>query len=548
MRALVGSWQQALRALVALALALTCVPAMAQDWVYSARAGDTLWDLSKRYLRSVAYFESLRAYNNITDPTRLRPGQPIRMPVRWLKRAPTEAIVVIVEGAATRLGATGVEEPLVPGMRLGTGDGVRTGAAASVTLQFADGSRLLLESATEMRMDMLEAYGDTGMVDTRLDLQRGRLDSRTRPAAGPGSRFEIRTPSAIAAVRGTDFRVEATPDGQRARGEVLEGELRVRAAGTARGLPAGFGMVVETGSAPPPPVELLPAPDLSALPQVVDRVQLVLEWPPVAGAETYRAQLFEGDRPDRLLLDAVNAVPGVGWDAPPDGVYLLRVRAVAANGLEGLNALHALTIDARPEPPLLLGPGQASARPEGTPVELWWAVPADAARFHLQVARDAAFTELIEDVELEGDRATVGAALAPGTYHWRVATRDAAGEHGPFGDARSFRIQVVPDAPGVLVPELGEDMLELAWGKALNAATYEYQLARDDGFEDLVESGSIEGTGVTLAKPGSGTYHFRSRGVSDEGVPGAWTRPQSFNVPAGKPYWLLLLLPLLLLL
>ena len=182
MRALVGSWQQALRALVALALALTCVPAMAQDWVYSARAGDTLWDLSKRYLRSVAYFESLRAYNNITDPTRLRPGQPIRMPVRWLKRAPTEAIVVIVEGAATRLGATGLEEPLVPGMRLGTGDGVRTGAAASVTLQFADGSRLLLESATEMRMDMLEAYGDTGMVDTRLDLQRGTSTAaRARP-------------------------------------------------------------------------------------------------------------------------------------------------------------------------------------------------------------------------------------------------------------------------------------------------------------------------------------------------------------------------------
>ena len=57
-----------------------------------------------------------------------------------------------------------------------------------------------------------------------------------------------------------------------------------------------------------------------------------------------------------------------------------------------------------------------------------------------------------------------------------MATRDAAGEHGPFGDARSFRIQVVPDAPGVLVPELGEDMLELAWGKALNAATYEQSL------------------------------------------------------------------------
>ncbi len=105
---------RSLLALIALALLLAGPGARCEDWIYRAQPGDNLWDLSKRYLRSVQYFQSLWAYNNIEDPTRLEPGQEIRMPMRWLKRGPTQASVVVVQGTATRIGASG-EEPLVPG-------------------------------------------------------------------------------------------------------------------------------------------------------------------------------------------------------------------------------------------------------------------------------------------------------------------------------------------------------------------------------------------------------------------------------------------------
>jgi hypothetical protein len=539
------------RTLAALALlACSALAHGAEDWVYVTRAGDNLWDLSKRYLRHVGYFHSLRAYNAIDEPERIAPGQLIRMPVRWLKVGPATAEVLNVAGEAVvvRQGSAG-PEPLAVGDRLHSGDRVRTGAGSNLLIQFADGSRTLVQADGDVAMDSLRAYGQTGMADTRIDVDRGRVDSRVTPASGPGSRFRITTPSAIAAVRGTRFRVEADVGAGLARGEVVEGEIAVDAAGAGRSVPAGFGVVVAGGTPPPPPVSLLPAPDVADIAPRQERTLLELEWPPVAGGAAYRAQLFAGSTPDILLEDAVVETAAVQWDAPPDGEYLLQVRAIDARGLEGLDALRPFVLDARPVPPILLGPRDASAHRQGTGVELWWAVPAEAERFHLQVAGDAAFENiLVDEPALAGDRLTLPASLGPGSYQWRVSTRSRTGEQGPFGPPRRLRIQAVPESPGQLPPAVGETGIEVAWGAARAAVSYEYQLARDPEFEDVIDSGTTTETRATLSKPGSGTYYFRSRGVSDEGVTGAYTSGQAIKIPSKPVYWWIFLLPLLLLL
>jgi hypothetical protein len=58
------------------------------------------------------------------------------------------------------------------------------------------------------------------------------------------------------------------------------------------------------------------------------------------------------------------------WNAPPEGDYVLRLRALEAGGLEGLSAEHAFVLNAHPVPAAPLKPAArpgytAHSRPSG---------------------------------------------------------------------------------------------------------------------------------------------------------------------------------------
>ncbi len=55
-------------------------------------------------------------------------------------------------------------------------------------------------------MDSLGSFDASGMVDTSVRLKKGRVENRVAPQK-PDSRYRIITPAAVAAVRGTEFRV-----------------------------------------------------------------------------------------------------------------------------------------------------------------------------------------------------------------------------------------------------------------------------------------------------------------------------------------------------
>ena len=199
------------RLLMLVALLLSVFPAFAQDWNYRVRPGDTLWDLGARYLKPSVPWEQLQTHNRVADPYRLPPGTQLRFPVAWLQVQPAPARVL-----ATR-GLVQVGDTDQPGLRdVAQGDLLRigqhlvTGADASVTIAFADDSRLQLRENSRLRLDQLSRYGHTGMVDTRLRLEQGRSSNRVTPAKGPASRYIIDAPTATSSVRGTVFRVSAT--------------------------------------------------------------------------------------------------------------------------------------------------------------------------------------------------------------------------------------------------------------------------------------------------------------------------------------------------
>jgi hypothetical protein len=119
--------------------------------------------------------------------------------------------VTVVEGPAFRTPKGGTEQPLQQGVEIELEDTLRTGAAGNVKLTLTDQSVLVLGPDSEMLIERAEFAGqDRSKVS--LQLLVGGVWAKVKKAiAGSDSTFEVSAARAVAGVRGTIFRVDATP-------------------------------------------------------------------------------------------------------------------------------------------------------------------------------------------------------------------------------------------------------------------------------------------------------------------------------------------------
>lgn len=512
-----------------------------EEWVHTIAPGDTLLGLKSRLLRPEARWQALQRLNRIADPRRLVPGAPLRIPVALLREESVQAEVLHSHGAVWLERGGAGRQPLPAGTELKGGDTVLTGAQSSVSLRFADGTRTLVGPDSRLQLERLSRLGASGTVDTRLRQDSGSLETRVPPDA-PVKRLQIRTPAANLGVRGTEFRSRV--DAARIWVEVLQGRV---AAGT-QNVDAGSG-VAATASGVGAPRPLPSRPDLAALPDRVERVPLQLAVGSPGGSARYRAQVFAAGPADQLLLDGLFEQPVAQWpESLPDGRYELRVRAVDALGLEGIDARKGFTLKARPEPPFLLRP-RAGERVLQESVTLAWSRNPDAASYRLQLSPHADFgPPLIERLNVDG--AEIRLQLPLGTQHWRIAAVRGDGDQGPWSDTRVFERSEPPPAPASPTPQAprsSDDGPVLAWAASpLRGASYQVQVARDQDFTQTVLDVTTERTEVLLPHPAPGTYFVRLRTIDAEGRSGGFGSVQVIEVP--RSMWWLWLLPLLLLL
>lgn len=519
---------------MALALLVATATAHAQEWLYTVRPGDNLWNITADYLTSMHYWSRLQALNSVADPEHLPPGMKLRIPVLWLKRQPTTAQVLTVQGKAdVTVAATEETVSARSGLALQSGDEIRTGPDGNVTLEFGDGSRLLLQADSLLVMDTLSAYGTTNMVDTRLRLQQGRADSHVTPRQNPLVRYEIQTPAASSAVRGTRYRLGMDAVNAVARAEVLEGTVAVAGARKTRTVATGFGAVAEAGQPPAPPVRLLTAPAVTELPPVVTRVPIQLGFPALPGAVAYRTQIAPDEKFETVLFDGVSQPPQVRGPDLPDGDYVLRLRGIDARGLEGHDAYHRFRLHARPEPPFLVRPGHQTTVPEKAPT-FEWTEAQNAVAYHVQLAEDERFTKLLLDLpDYSNSRLTPEQPLEPRWYYWRVATRNRAGAEGPFSDPQRFRLQPTPK---VKPPEAVEGTLIFRWSAGLPGQQYQVQLAKDSNFENIIVDRQVAEPEMAIAWPASGFHYLRMRTVDADGYVAPYGPVQRIDIPP-QSYW-----------
>ena len=527
------------------------VPSHADELSYVVQAGDNPWNLTTRFLKSLAYWPRLQRLNHIADARHIPPGTVLHVPIEWL-RLESRSVEVVGLNGPVEVQADPPSMPVGPllqtGMSLRAGMHITTGAESSVSLQFSDGSRILVLPDSELQIVRADTLAAGGGTILNLRLLHGGLENLVHPREGPGGRFEIETPAAVAGVRGTEFRL--TAQGLRARTELLHGAL---ALGNSLGqvvLEPGYGSVADAGAAPRPPIPLLPAPDLAGLPVQVERLPIDLAFPAVAGAVAYRTQLAADPAFASIAASAVSSVPHLRAADPPDGVQVFRVRAIDGEGLEGRASEVRLTIHARPQPPVLLEPAADALLADPRPT-LRWAEHAGPARYLIQLTAGAEFGAPLLDATAEGSSLPLPQDLPPGSYQWRVATALLPNQPaGPFGDPSGFRIRAVPASPDLAPPEFGKGDVMFSWQRAtLEGARYHLQLSAEPAFSRPVIDAAADEPRYRWDKPIPGIWYLRVNAVAADGFAGPWSAPQTVTVPEpdhGLRWpWLLLLLPVL---
>ncbi|RDZ29061.1 LysM peptidoglycan-binding domain-containing protein [Lysobacter silvisoli] len=530
-------WRAAGRFFAAfLLLVAVSVPAYAQEWSYRVRPGDNLWDLSARHLRPDVDWRRLQRLNRVDDPYRLPPGSLLRFPVSWLRIEPAKATLVALRGQVrAQVSARGDVAAASEGLRLGIGGWIETGAGASATLEFADGSRLLLMANSRIVFDRLSTYGRTGMVDTRMRLQRGRATNRVIPARGPASRYIIETPSATSSVRGTHFRVSAGENEEPAATEVLEGKVQVDGSqGAGVLLRPGYGSIARAGAATSAPVPLLPAPTLDAARSRLDALPLTLAWARTDGAVAYRVEVVRDDAPEVQLFEARTQDTQLRIPALPAGRHRVLLHAIAGNGLGGSDAQHVFELAALP-PPLTIRPLDGETLYAPRP-RFEWTLSPGAADTLLQLADDPGFERLRAETAVSGTRYRAAQDLPPGRYYWRVAARDAAGRGGAYGDALPFDVSDAPPDPGLQPPQAEQGQLTLRWKDAAPGQRFQVQIARKRDFAQPLLDREVDTPQVSLDRPGGGRWYVRVRPIEDDGYAGPYGPVQEIRLPCRVCY------------
>jgi len=163
------------------------------------------------------------------------------------------SVLSILEGKALVLKAgTNSWVEAQTGHTLKEGDVIRVNDDSRAEITFFEGSTIELQGGTEIKIT--EQFLAKNETSTTISLQQelGKTVSRVKKLADPASRYEISTPSGVAAVRGTTFVVDVDEHGT-ANVVNQEGSVFAIAQGVEVLIPEGMESMMVPGEAPSAP-------------------------------------------------------------------------------------------------------------------------------------------------------------------------------------------------------------------------------------------------------------------------------------------------------
>lgn len=389
---------------------------------YTTRSGDTLYDVSARYLQGTDDWPLVAQLNDVPVPKHLQPGVVLKLPAARLRKERLSARVIAAHGTVESAGRGSAQfAPVAVDATLTEGDRLRTGSNAFVTLELSDGTHLSLPPDSQIDLATLRRTVLTGTLERVIDLRRGSVDSEVTHLKKKDDRFQIRSPSVVAGVRGTRFRVNYDKDGRASTTvEVLDGTVGV-APSAKRSVDtlvhANFGNVTSASGVVGSPIALLDAPQLANPAKIQDDPQVAFDLVPLGGAQSYHVQIARDAGLYDLFKEVQVSAPRATFADVPDGTYFVRIAAIDSHGLEGQPRIYAFErrrfgVD-------------ASAAPADGGYAFRWSTTQDGAaagatrfRFVLSRSKDLS-NPIVDQVDAQGGRIAVS-NLTPGDYYWSV--------------------------------------------------------------------------------------------------------------------------------
>ena len=401
---------------LAAAAAFFVVPAHANDdgfIDYEVKSGDTLYELSKRYLNGPNASQKVQKINRLADPRKLPIARVLKIPRELLR---SERIELRVEGFSGPVQVAG-RTPVV-GSVLGEGEVITTGRSGFVTFSAANGAKVSLPSNTRARLMKARRYLLDDILDMDFSILSGRGNA-VSPKLGPQGRMRMHTPSAVTAVRGTEFRVAHSEEDGRSLTEVVEGKVAVAAGSDQKLTAAGFG-VASTADGVGANEALLPAPSVEDPGAMQTGKTLVFNITPEAGASGTRTQIARDAGFVEVVDEQIVADGPVEFQTLDNGRYFVRARAISASGLEGLSEVYSFR-----RKRLDVAADVAESPLEGGYLFKWLPEGEGQTFFAFQMWRDGDLETMIVDETGMSETGIVLTNLQPGAYQWRVAAMQA---------------------------------------------------------------------------------------------------------------------------
>ncbi|MEP2101201.1 MAG: FecR domain-containing protein [Parasphingorhabdus sp.] len=311
---------------------------------YVFKRGDTLIDLAQKYMRKRSDYVAVQRLNRIANPRFIPVGKTVLIPFRLLKYRPSEASLSAFRGNVS-IARGG--RPITParGIEIAEGSRLATAAGSFLTLQLEDGSRISMPSNSKMRIMRLRHILLTDSVDYELAVDSGRMRSKVTPFDKKEDRYRVRTPVAVSAVRGTDYRTRVDEGTGTAYSETVEGAVDVASGDSLEGanivsVPAGTGAAA-TVTGDLAKADLLTPPELIDPAKVQSEETLEFAVTPREAASGHRILISS----DAGFVDIVaeQLVNGTSISLPSieDGRYFAKATAIGQDGFEGMPASYS---------------------------------------------------------------------------------------------------------------------------------------------------------------------------------------------------------------
>lgn len=488
-----------------------------EEWHYTFRPGDTLTEISLTLLNHQYSWSDVVKHNRIDQSSKLAPGSIIKIPMHWLRHQPKPASVKeLVGDALLKKASSSRYDVLKINMLIMVGDEIAT-KNGNVVIEFADGSTIRLEENSNLIFNKLSHFGKTGMVDTRLRLKNGSLTTDIPPLV-KGSRYEIKTPSAVAAVRGTEFRLHTSE--KETRLEVLEGTVEFSGKHGKMLVDAGQGATISEGNSRIELINLPSPPNTQLAKDNINELPAKIEWEKSRDANTYQVQITEKDKNGKLVQSTNQKNNSLKINQIKNGNYELAVRSINSEGYEGQDATSKLSVEINPIKVQLIYPIKDAIIDKNTPAFSWsyQTKPKTAKNplSRLEIALDKDFTEIVSENDfVNNNDFTVKEPLIPGKYFWRIASLTNNTEIS-LSESRILNIKGSLASIQILSVNYLDKQVGLFWSAAPYADGYILQVSADKNFSKLLKEEKITKPRAHLLLNVGQKYFARVKGIGNE--------------------------------